>query len=73
MPRNTDNSNEFIAGELPVITFNGQRYVVDGRAKQVRNARDFTQELDVCYDDNIWDNLSKQAKSVIKYEFHGVK
>ena len=73
MPRNPNNPSEFIAGKLPLITYNSQQYVVDGRLKQVRCMNDFSQCLDVAYDQNIWDNLSQDAKTVIQYEFHGVK
>lgn len=73
MPRNPNNSNQFIAGQLPQIKFKGKKYFVDGRSKQVRNVENHNDQLDVCYDENIWNNLTGQAKNIIKYEFHGVK
>ena len=70
MPRNPENNNEFIAGQLPVITFKKKSYYVDGRLKVVRNVKDFSDELDT---DAVWHKLSKEKRNIICYEFHGSK
>jgi len=70
MPRNPENINEFIAGQLPVIKFNKKDYYVDGRMKTVRNVKNFMDELDV---DSVWEKLTKQDRNVICFEFHGSK
>lgn len=70
MPRSQENTNEFIAGELPVITFKNKKYYVDGRLKVVRNVKDFSDEL---YVDEVWNRLSKEKRNIICFEFHGSK
>lgn len=69
MPRNPNNINEFIAGVLPTITFEGKKYYVDGRLKEMRNINDF---MDKIYDhDEVFEKLSKKDISIICYEFEG--
>jgi len=69
MPRNPNNINEFIAGVLPTITFEGKKYYVDGRLKEMRQVDD---HFDKIYDDDeVWEKLSKKDKSIICFEFAG--
>jgi len=72
MPRNPENINEFIAGQLPVIKFKRKNYFVDGRMKIVRNVKNFMDELDV-ESDEIWNRLRKKTRNIICFEFHGSK
>lgn len=69
MPRDQKNSNEFVAGMLPTITFQNKKYYVDGRLKEMRNVDDF---MDKLYDDDeVWEELSHEDKAIICYEFMG--
>lgn len=71
MPRNQNNPNEFIAGVLPTISYNGNKYFVDGRLREMRNVNDF---MDKIYDtDEVFDNISQEDISIICYEFEGSK
>lgn len=71
MPRSQDNPNEFIAGVLPTITYQGKKYFVDGRLKEMRNVDDF---FDKIYDtDEVFEQLAKEDISIVCYEFEGAK
>ena len=77
MPRNPNNRNEFIAGNLRVISFNRKRYFVDGRMKELRNVNDFMDKIIIPENVLVRDyrqgsvRLSKQAQRIINYEFFG--
>ena len=70
MPRSKTNSNEWEAGVLPIVSINDQQYFVDGRLEQLRNVNDFMDAID-CVDDDVWELLSAQDRSIIAYEFMG--
>ena len=70
MPRNKE-TNEFEAGALRTITYKKQKYYVDGRLQECRNVKDFMDKLDVEYDDEIWDALSKKDQDIVVGEYHG--
>ena len=76
MPRNPKDSNEFIAGQLPVVTYKKNKYYVDGRMKELRNVEDHTKRFgceDVPDLINLMEkNLSPSDLAIIKYEFFGV-
>ena len=70
MPRSKTNSNDWVAGVLPIISINDQQYFVDGRLEQLRNVNDLMDSID-CVDDDVWDLLSVQDRSIVCYEFMG--
>lgn len=70
MPRSKTNRDEFFAGVLPKIKFQDKEYFVDGRLKQLRNVEDFNDTLDES-EDEVWEQLSQEAKDVIVYEYYG--
>ncbi len=70
MPRNKQNPSEFIAGMLPTITFNKEKYFVDGRLQEIRHTKDFMKKLDT--DDDVWEILSKKDQKIITFEFYGM-
>ena len=78
MPRNPSNSNEFIAGMLPMISIKHPikekviSYFVDGRLQELRNVDDFMDRI-TCIDDDVWDLMSNKDRSIITYEFYGEK
>jgi len=69
MPRNPNNTNEFIAGPLPTITYLNKKYFVDGRMKQIRQTEDFTNILPD--NDETWSRLTRKDKEIICFEFYG--
>ena len=76
MPRNPNNRNEFIAGQLPTVSINHPQtklkinYYVDGRMQELRNVNDFSDRI-TCVDDDIWELLSAKDRNIITYEFMG--
>lgn len=70
MPRSKTNSNDWVAGALPIVSINDQQYFVDGRLEQLRNVNNFMDAID-CVDEDVWSLLSAQDKSIVCYEFMG--
>ena len=70
MPRCKTNRHEFVAGALPTITIKGTSYYVDGRLEELRNTSNFMDVID-CVDDDVFDLLSNDDKSIVMYEFTG--
>lgn len=69
MPRNKE-TNEFEAGMLRTITYNGQKYYVDGRLRECRHTEDFMNKLDVDADE-IFDALSQEDRDTVVGEYYG--
>lgn len=69
MPRSKANPEQFETGALPKITVSNQTYFVDGRMKELRNVNDFMDKPQV--NDNFWARLTKDQKSIVKFEFYG--
>ena len=69
MPRNKE-TNEFEAGMLRTITYNGNRYYVDGRLKECRHTEQHWVTLDVD-NDAIFDALSKEDQATVVGEYYG--
>lgn len=69
MPRNKQ-TNEFEAGMLRTISFEGQKYFVDGRLKECRHVDKHWEKLDV---DNeaIFDMLSQEDQDTVVGEYYG--
>jgi len=70
MPRNPSNSNEFVAGALPVVSIGKKKFYVDGRLQELRNTNNFMDKIDY-FEDELWDKLPVKVQKVILYEFHG--
>lgn len=76
MPRNPNNSDEFVAGILPTVqiknpdTGSVNSYFVDGRLQELRNVNDFMDKI-TSFDDKEWDLIPDKVRSVILYEFYG--
>jgi hypothetical protein len=76
MPRNPENKNEFIAGMLPIVNIKHPEtgatvtYFVDGRMQELRNVNDFMDKI-TCFDDDVWELLSPEARNTIVYEYFG--
>jgi hypothetical protein len=76
MPRNPNNSSEFIAGMLPTIQITHPEtkltttYFVDGRLQELRNVNDFMDRI-TCVDDDVWELLSPKDRNILLYEFEG--
>ena len=72
MSRSKTNPREFEispTGMLPTITFNNNKYYVDGRLREMRNVNDF---MDKIYDtDEVFEQLSREDIAIICYEFEG--
>jgi len=76
MPRNPENSNEFIAGQLPIVTFKRKKYYVDGRMKELRNVKDFMDRFecrDISDESVLARNMSLSDLAILNYEFFGIK
>ena len=69
MPRNPNNSSEFIAGQLPKIKHKGKEYFVDGRMKELRNV---SHPMDKFDGDSEFYSLSKKKQDIIIFEFYGI-
>lgn len=69
MPRNKE-TNEFEAGMLRTITYNGKNYFVDGRLKECRYVDDFMEKLDVD-DEEIFYALSQEDQDTVVGEYYG--
>lgn len=76
MPRNPNNSSEFIAGMLPTVQITHPKtkltttYFVDGRLQELRNVNDFMDKI-TCVDDDVWELLSTKDRNILLYEFEG--
>lgn len=69
MPRNKQ-TNEFEAGALRTITFNGQKYFVDGRLKECRHVDRHWEKLDAD-DEDIFYQLSQEDQNTVVGEYYG--
>ena len=69
MPRNPNNPDEFVAGQLPKIMCNNKQYYVDGRMQQIRNVDDYS---DIISSDDLEIlAMSDKDYSVALFEFYG--
>ena len=69
MPRNKQ-TNEFEAGMLRTITYEGQKYFVDGRLRECRHTEEHWTKLDVDAEE-IFDALSQEDQDTVVGEFYG--
>ena len=67
MPRNPNNREQWVAGQLPIVTLNNRQYYVDGRLQELRNIDEF---MDVLRAEDI-ESITETDRKVINYEFYG--
>lgn len=72
MPRNPDNRNEFIAGKLPIVKFENDKFFVDGRMRELRNINDFSHKITEEDFLSIKNKFKRKDLGIIQYEFEGV-
>lgn len=72
MPRNPQNPEEFIAGQLPIVAIGRKSYYVDGRMRMLRNTANFMDSI-TGWTDKEWESLPPNVRKVIAYEFYGEK
>lgn len=69
MPRNKE-TNELEAGMLRTITYNGQKYYVDGRLRECRHVDEHWTKLNVD-EDEIFYALSQEDQDTVVGEYYG--